>query len=230
MSIWPKKGILGILQRQLEIYMNEKSAGRNAKQKPMRRRGTPLTSNKRRGAGDLFFTARIGRTKNPGALRNRKKVLGSPFPGGCNKFSLDVGVRRRRSARPSKEHEFCAASLTWEPLKRARVRSIRVVGTEVSVPGGRGWTTTRQWLSRKRRQRPDDSRLSTGGLAMARKRTIMPFDFTKDDVLIFIHPRREIRSLKKIYTRLYISGCRSETRLSAEVWDTRSTRRRSQDP
>lgn len=109
MSVWPKKGILGILQRQLEIYMNEKSAGRNAKQKPMRRRGTPLTSNKRRGTGDLFFTARIGRTKNPGALRNRKKVLGSPFPGGCNKFSLDVGVRRRRSARPSKEHEFCAA-------------------------------------------------------------------------------------------------------------------------
>lgn len=74
----------------------------------MRRRATPLTSNKGRGAGDLFFTARIGRTKNPVALRNRTKVPGSLFPGGCNKFSLDIGVRRRRSARPSKEHEFCA--------------------------------------------------------------------------------------------------------------------------
>lgn len=68
-----------------------------------------LTSNKRHGAGDLFFSARIGRTKNPAAPRNRKRVPASPFPGGCNKFSLDVGVRRRRSARPSKEHEFCAA-------------------------------------------------------------------------------------------------------------------------
>lgn len=133
----------------------------------MRRRATPLTSNKGRGAGDLFFTARIGRTKNPVALRNRTKVPGSLFPGGCNKFSLDIGVRRRRSARPSKEHEFCAAyslprrhaaSLTWEPLKRARVRSIWVVGTEVSTSRGRGWTTTRQWLSRKPRQQPDDSR------------------------------------------------------------------------
>jgi len=51
-----------------------------------------------------------------------------------------------KETRLSKKHEFCtaqpihrrAASLAVESLKRARVRSIRIVGTEVSTSRGRG--------------------------------------------------------------------------------------------
>lgn len=176
----------------------------------MRPRATSLTSNKRHGAGDLFFSARIGRTKNPAAPRNRKKVPGSPFLSGCNKFSLDVGVRRR-SARPLKEHEFCAAhSLPAAPhLSRAKAALKRPESAQYESSGRKFPRRERSWLndnasvalSKAAATALTSSRLSTGGPAVARKRTIMHFDSTKDDVLIFIHPRREIRSLKGTYTR-----------------------------
>jgi len=57
----------------------------------------------------------------------------------------------------------------------------------------------------------------------------MHFDSKKDDILIFIYPRREIRSLKEPRViSMYIGNRRSETQPSAEAWDTRSTGRRSQ--
>jgi len=77
-----------------------------------------LTSNKRRGRRSIFHRVRIGRTKNSVALLESRESL----------FLADAINSRLTSALDdgktclSKEHEFCAASVT-QPTHR-RVASL----------------------------------------------------------------------------------------------------------
>lgn len=145
MNVW-QNGIRDITKTHWNIQTNEKRPGRNAKQKP-RRRGQRLFNVPTRDAGAIYFSPRESAARRIRWLLDSKESL-SLFLAGVINFRLTLAD----GGNAPLDANFAprTAYVAWEPLKRARVRSIRVVGAEVSTPRGRGWTTTRQWPSRKK--------------------------------------------------------------------------------